>query len=65
MMKVTKVMGMVQCKSTVLGGQTQQETANKATGQDNVPFDEVCGLYKRDKKHKWDHEEFKEQGKLY
>lgn len=52
MMKVTKVMGMAQCKSTVLGGQTQQETANKAARQDNVPFDEVCGLYKRDKKHK-------------
>lgn len=49
MMTVTKVMGMVHCKSTALGGQTQQETANKAAGQDNVPFDKVCGLYRRDK----------------
>lgn len=49
MMTVTKVMGMVQCKTTALGGQTQQETADKATGQDNVPFNKVCGLYKRDK----------------
>lgn len=44
MMTVTKVMGMVQCKSTALGGQTQQETTDKAAGQDNVPFDKVCGL---------------------
>lgn len=29
-----------------LWGQTQEEAANKAAGQDNVPFNEVCGLWK-------------------
>lgn len=30
-----------------LGGQTQEEATDEATGQDNVPFDEVCGLHRR------------------
>lgn len=44
-----KAMGMVQRNSTALGGQTQQETADKPARQDDVLFDEVCGLYKKNK----------------
>lgn len=32
----------------ILGRQTQQETTNKAAGQDNVPFDKVRGLCRRE-----------------
>lgn len=30
-----------------LGGQTQEEAADKTAGQDDVPFNEVCGLSRR------------------
>lgn len=30
--------------AAALGGQTQEEAADEAAGQDDVPFDEVGGL---------------------
>lgn len=42
--------GCVQCVAA-LGGQTQEEAANEPAGQDDVPFDKVCGLRRRGGKH--------------
>lgn len=42
------VMGVVQRESAALGGHTQQETADEAAGQHDVPLDKVRGLRRRD-----------------
>lgn len=36
----------MQC-AAALGGQTQEEAADEPAGQDDVPFDKVCGLRRR------------------
>lgn len=33
--------------AAALGGQTQEEATDEAAGQDNILFDEVCGLHRR------------------